>query len=70
MKLLNGNSIIDTSQLSTIPIRYSDIGKGDERYSNVIADKILLKLIKQSNTIIMKLYYNRHWWYKLKFEDF
>ena len=46
VKLLNGNSIIDTSQLSTIPIRYSDIGKGDERYSNVIADKILLKAYK------------------------
>lgn len=46
VKLLNGNSIIDTSQLSTIPIRYSDIGKGDERYSNVIADKIFLKAYK------------------------
>ncbi|RXJ84468.1 hypothetical protein [Arcobacter cloacae] len=46
VKLLNGNNIIDTSQLSTIPIRYSDIGKGDERYSNVIADKILLKAYK------------------------
>ena len=46
MKLLNGNSIIDTSQLSTIPIRYSDIGKGDERFSNVIADKIFLKAYK------------------------
>ncbi|CAM3835496.1 SH3 domain-containing protein [Arcobacter cloacae] len=46
VKLLNGNSIIDTSQLSTTPIRYSDIGKGDERYSNVIADKILLKAYK------------------------
>lgn len=46
VKLLNENSIIDTSQLSTTPIRYSDIGKGDERYSNVIADKILLKAYK------------------------
>lgn len=46
VKLWNGNELIDISQLSSTPIRYSEIGNGDERFSNVIADKIILKAYK------------------------
>ena len=44
--LMNGSAMIDSSELSAPVIRYSDIGKGDERYSGVIADDIFLKAYK------------------------
>lgn len=46
VKLWSNDSLIDVSELSATPIRYSDIGKGDERFSNIIADNILLKAYK------------------------
>lgn len=46
VKLKSAGSLIDESDLSSTPLRYSDIGKGDDRYSNVIADKIVLKAYK------------------------
>lgn len=46
VKLKNSGSLIDESDLSSTPIRYSDVGKGDDRYSNVIAEKIVLKAYK------------------------
>lgn len=46
VKLWNENLLIDTSELSPTLIRYSDIGKSDERYSNIIADNIILKAYK------------------------
>lgn len=46
VKLWNEDSLIDISQLSSTPIRYSDIGNGDDRFSNIIADNILLKAYK------------------------
>ena len=36
--LMNSGSMIDSTELSAPTIRYSDIGKGDERFSGVIAD--------------------------------
>lgn len=44
--LMNGSAMIDSSELSPPAIRFSDIGKGDERYSGVIADDIVLKAYK------------------------
>lgn len=39
-------SLVDSSQLSPSLIRYSEIGKSDERFSNIIADNIILKAYK------------------------
>ena len=44
--LKNDSAMIDSSELSPPVIRFSDIGKGDERYSGVIADDIILKAYK------------------------
>lgn len=46
VNLWNDNLLVDSSQLSSSLVRYSDIGKSDERYSNVIADNIILKAYK------------------------
>lgn len=47
VKLKNSGSLIDESELSsTSSIRYSDVGKGDDRYSNVIAENITIKAYK------------------------
>ena len=46
VKLINGNSTIDVSTLSATSISYSDIAKGDERFSNIIADELVLKAYK------------------------
>ena len=46
VKLTNNNVLIDESLLSGTPIRYSDVGKGDDRFSNLIAEKVVLKAYK------------------------
>ena len=46
VKLLGGGSEIDISQLQAPTIKYSDVGKGDERFSGVIADDFFLKAYK------------------------
>lgn len=46
VSLLNGNTLIDESQLEGTTIRYSDVGKGDDRFSNLIAEKVILKAYK------------------------
>lgn len=46
VNLWNQDILIDTSELSPGLIRYSEIGKSDERYSNIIADNIILKAYK------------------------
>jgi uncharacterized membrane protein len=46
VKLLNGSSIVDESYLSSPSVRYSDIAKGDSRFSGIIAEKFILKAYK------------------------
>ena len=46
VKLLGSGSQIDVSDLSSPIIKYSDVGKGDERFSGVIADDFFLKAYK------------------------
>lgn len=46
VSLLNGNSVIDVSYLGGTSLRYSDVGKGDDRFSNLIAEKVMLKAYK------------------------
>ena len=46
VNLWNQNLLVDSSQLSPSLIRYSEIGKSDERFSNIIADNIILKAYK------------------------
>ena len=46
VKLFNATELIDSSQLLANQIKFLDIGKGDERYSNIIADTISLKAYK------------------------
>ncbi|MCG3652625.1 hypothetical protein [Aliarcobacter butzleri] len=46
VNLWNQNLLIDSSELSPSLIRYSEIGKSDERFSNIIADNIILKAYK------------------------
>ena len=46
VKLLSGTDSIDVSELQTPSIKYSDIGKGDERFSGVIAEDFFLKAYK------------------------
>jgi len=46
VKLLSGGSIIDESELPSTAIKYTDIGKGDSRFSGIIADKFVLKAYK------------------------
>ena len=46
VRLMNETSAVDISELSAPTIKFSDIGKGDERFSSVIADDIILKAYK------------------------
>ncbi len=46
VKLTNNNVLIDESLISSTPIRYSDVGKGDDRFSNLISEKVVLKAYK------------------------
>lgn len=46
VELLSDNSVIDSSDLAAINPKYSDVGKGDERFSGVIADEFILKAYK------------------------
>ena len=46
VKLSSADSVVDVSDLAVPAIKYSDIGKGDERYSGVIADELVLKAYK------------------------
>lgn len=44
--LMNDGGMIDSTELAAPIIKYSDIGKGDERFSGVIADDFILKAYK------------------------
>ena len=44
--LMNDGGMIDSTELAAPTIKYSDIGKGDERFSGVIADDFILKAYK------------------------
>jgi hypothetical protein len=46
VELLADNSVIDSSDLAAANPKYSDVGKGDERFSGVIADDFILKAYK------------------------
>lgn len=46
VRLMNGSAMIDVSELQAPTIRYSDITKGDDRFSGVIADEFILKAYK------------------------
>ena len=46
VKLWNSNSLIDITTVSTSNITFSNIGKSDDRFSNIIADNIVLKAYK------------------------
>ncbi len=46
VKLSSGDSVVDVSDLAAPVVKYSDIGKGDERFSGVIADDLVLKAYK------------------------
>ncbi|WP_198304945.1 hypothetical protein [Arcobacter vandammei] len=46
VKLWNSSSLIDISSVETKDIRFSNIGKSDDRFSKVIADNIILKAYK------------------------
>ena len=46
VKLWSGNSLIDVSTLEANEIKYSNIGKSDDRFSGIIADNIILKAYK------------------------
>lgn len=46
VRLMNKGLIIDESMLTNTPIRYSDVAKGDDRFSNLIAEKVVLKAYK------------------------
>jgi hypothetical protein len=46
VRLMNNGALIDVSELSAPSIRYSDIAKGDDRFSGVIADEFILKAYK------------------------
>src|SRR5574344_853325 len=46
VKLWNSSSLIDISNLESCDVKFSNIGKSDSRFSNVIADNIILKAYK------------------------
>lgn len=46
VRLMNSGALIDVSELQAPVIRYSDIAKGDDRFSGVIADEFILKAYK------------------------
>jgi hypothetical protein len=46
VKLVNNNTTIDVSTLGAVSINYSDIAKGDTRFSDIIADELVLKAYK------------------------
>ncbi len=46
VKLSSADSVVDVSDLAAPVVKYSDIGKGDERFSGVIADDLVLKAYK------------------------
>jgi len=46
VKLFNGAELIDSSQLTPNQVKFLDVGKGDERYSGIIADSLSLKAYK------------------------
>ena len=46
VKLSSGDATVDVSDISIPAVKYSDIGKGDERFSGVIADDLILKAYK------------------------
>src|SRR5574344_1912665 len=46
VKLWNSNSLIDITTVSTNNITFSNIGKSADRFSNIIADNIVLKAYK------------------------
>ena len=46
VRLMNKGALVDVSELQAPTIRYSDIAKGDDRFSGVIADEFILKAYK------------------------
>ena len=46
VKLLSNGSLVDESELASVSIRYSDIGKSDDRFSGVVAENFILKAYK------------------------
>lgn len=46
ISLLNSSSLVDQSTLEALQIKSSNIGKIDDRYSNIIADNVVLKAFK------------------------
>lgn len=46
VKVIKNGKTLDASRLSSPAIRYSEIAKGDERFSGIIADEIVLKAYK------------------------
>jgi hypothetical protein len=56
ISLLNSNELIDQSTLEPLQLKISNIGKADDRYSNIVAENIILKAYKTNNiTMIMHL---------------
>ncbi|AXK48175.1 hypothetical protein CRU87_01280 [Aliarcobacter trophiarum LMG 25534] len=46
VNLFNSNELIDQSILESLQIKHSNIGKIDDRYSNIVAENIILKAFK------------------------
>ena len=46
VKLMSGTYLVDSSDLEAPVFKYSDIGKGDEKFSGVIAEDFILKTYK------------------------
>ncbi len=46
VKLMSGSYLVDSSDLESPIIKYTDIGKGDEKFSGVIAEDFVLKAYK------------------------
>lgn len=46
INLLNSNELIDQSTLEPLQLKISNIGKADDRYSNIVAENIILKAYK------------------------
>src|SRR5574344_1882510 len=46
ISLLNSNELIDQSTLEPLQLKISNIGKADDRYSNIVAENIILKAYK------------------------
>lgn len=46
VKLMSGSYLVDSSDLESPTFKYTDIGKGDEKFSGVIAEDFILKAYK------------------------